>query len=96
MSGAYVDGPFALLSIGAEARRCSSSMGWPPYTALNSSHLKRDGCWVRGLAYLIVTSSGRIIQPPASVGTEMWAKHVVQSTDPYSTSIPPFPLARLP
>lgn len=72
-------------------------MGWPRDTALNGSHhLKRDGCRVRGLASLTVTSSGRSIQPPASVGTEMWAKHVVQSTDPYSTSFPPFPLARLP
>lgn len=72
-------------------------MGWPPNTALNDSHhLKRDGCRIRGLVSLTVTSSNRTIQPQATVGTEMWASRVVQSTDPYSTSIPPFPLARLP
>lgn len=38
----------------------------------------------------------RTIQPPTSVGIEMWASHAVQSTDPYSTSIPLFPPARLP
>lgn len=42
-----------------------------------------------GLYHQMVASSNRTIQSPASVGTEMWADHAVQSRDPYSTSIPP-------
>lgn len=61
-----------------------------------SRHLKWDGCCVRVAWYHRDHLLERPIQPPASVGTEMWASITVQSTDPYSTSIPLFPPARLP